>query len=116
MQNRFAQVYYIPTGDDVDDSLAWWCLWNEMATAHADITVRLEDLDRGAFENLLRHVGLDGAAARSRALHALSNVPTNANSARAMTEYRKKLKWNDLPDCRNKTRAEELAVKWGYDL
>lgn len=111
-QWRYARCFFEPSGDDVVDAMEWWILWNGLAARHATMVYSLEGIDESVFTRMLTLI--DVPSAGQRASLAMSEVPSDVNSATIRGEVRGTMGWEDLPEGSTKERLARAAVDWGY--
>ena len=95
LQYRFAAAHFTPHGDDVVDTMRWWVHWNELGRRHADMAVRLEDLDEDVFAEILDRLGVPSPDATAR--RAVARVSPIVNSGASRGERPIELNIADLP-------------------
>ena len=111
-QNRFADHYFTPVGNDVVDAMRWWVAWNDRAAEHATCVYPMEALNEDSFAGMLRRVGGDPA----RAGQAIRAVPVGINSGTQRGERPLDLSWDDLPGGQPKKQLAAAAQRYGYDI
>ena len=98
-------------------ALGLWVDWNMRIETHASWRFRVESIDDETVRRMCIAAGCD--ALPHAITEAVLTVPRNINSATdgltsGYTIESSATNWADLPQCREVTKASELAARYGY--
>lgn len=106
--SAFAQAHFLISGDEIADCIRWWVNWNQRCEEIADFSFRIE-ASRDHIPDIFDLVGVELDDNWKKRLEALSKDGVNSRK-------KEDLKYEDLPNGKDKHLLKQMAQHYGYEL